>query len=222
MSGIVGVISDSFGRSMAFTICITSLRAPVNTAIQYSIGSGRAVLRNNLVRSCLEEGAEWLWFVDTDHAFDGNILNRLLSHNKDIVAGLYLQRVRPFAPIAYESFNEETGLYQPIDLTKYGEDELVPIRAAGTGGMLVRSEVFRALKDPWFEVTEGLGSEDLPFCEKAREAGFELYCDLGAKLGHIDPIIIWPAYFKEEKEWGVGFNLADNYNLYIPIESPNS
>src|SRR5574342_91487 len=143
MSGMVGVISDSFGRSVAFTISMTGLRAPVNTTIQYSIGSGRAILRNNLVRSCLEYGSEWLWFVDTDHAFDGNILNRLLSHNKDIVAALYLQRVRPFAPIAYESYDEKTSLYQPVDLTKYNDDELVPICAAGTGGMLIKSEVFR-------------------------------------------------------------------------------
>src|SRR5574342_509905 len=129
MSGMVGVISDSFGRSVAFTICMTSLQAPVNTTIQYSIGSGRAILRNNLVKSCLEQGSEWLWFVDTDHAFDGNILKRLLSHNKDIVAGLYLQRVKPFAPIAYESFNPETGLYQPVDLTKHDDNALVPIVA---------------------------------------------------------------------------------------------
>lgn len=217
---MVGVISDSFARTVLFTISMTSLRAPVNTSINYSIGSGRAVGRNNLVRSCLESGCEWLWFIDDDHAFNGDILKRLLSHEKDITASLYLQRVQPFAPIAYGSFDEKTGKYIPIDLTKYKTDDLVPIRAAGTGGMLVRSEVFRALKDPWFEVTEGLGSEDLPFCEKAREAGFELYCDLGAKLAHIDPVCIWPTYLEEEEQWGVGFNLADNFNLYVPIQKP--
>lgn len=201
MSGIVGVISDSFARSMAFTVSITGLQVPVNTSIRYAFGSGRAVSRNNLVRACLEDGAEWMWFVDTDHAFDAHILKRLLSHEKDIVAGLYLQRIKPFAPTAYDRWDDEEGVYWPIDLTKYEKDDLVPIRAAGTGGMLIRSEVFRAMKEPWFEVTEGLGSEDLPFCEKARELGFEIFVDLGARLGHADPILIWPAYFEEEKEW---------------------
>lgn len=219
---MVGVICDSFARSNLFTISMTSLQAPVNTAIQYSIGSGRAVGRNNLVRSCLDAGCEWLWFIDDDHAFNGDILNKLLKHEKDITCSLYLQRVQPFAPIVYESFNEENGKYQPLDLTKYGTDDLVQVRAGGTGGMLVRSEVFRALDDPWFEVTEGLGSEDLPFCDKAVDAGFEIWCDLGAKLAHIDPMCIWPTYLEEEKQWAVGFNMANNFNLYVGINNTES
>lgn len=220
MSGIVGIACNSTARYMAFTVCLTVLKTPVNTGIEWAIGSDRIVGRNNLAKRCIEQGAEWLFFLDDDHAFDQNILMRLLSHEKDIVASLYLQRIKPFAPIAYSSFDEEKGVYIPVDLTNYGKEDLVPIRAAGTGGMLIRSEVFRTLDEPWFHLKDGIGSEDLVFCDKAIEAGFEIYCDLGAPLGHIDPVIIWPSYFEQEKEWGVGFNLADNFSLYIPIEKP--
>lgn len=219
LSGTVGIIANSFGRVTVFSVCLSSLVSPLNTAIQWSIGSDRIVGRNNLVRETLNYGSEWLFFLDDDHAFDRNILIRLLSHEKDIVASLYTQRVRPFAPIAY-SKRDDDGTYAALDLTKYGKEDLVPVRAAGTGGMLIRSEVFRAMEDPWFE--HGKASEDLLFCEKAKNAGFQVYCDLGARLGHADPVIIWPAYLDEEEQWGIGFNLADNYNLYVPIESPNS
>jgi len=222
MSGIIGIAANSTGRYIAFTICITSLRVPPNTSIQWAIGSDRVVGRNKLVKAALASGAEWLFFLDDDHAFEPDILLRLLAHEKPIVASLYLQRIKPFSPIAYEYYDDENRTYTSLDLTKYEKNALVPIVAAGTGGMLIRSEVFRELKEPWFEVTEGIGSEDLPFCKKALEAGFEIFCDLGTPLGHIDPVIIWPSYFDEEKEWGVGFNLGDDFNLYIPVEKPIS
>jgi len=220
MSGIVGIVVNSAARYHAFTVCITSMKAPPNTSLQWVLGSDRIIGRNKLVKNAIRDGAEWLFFLDDDHAFAPDILMRLLAHDKDIVASLYLQRIKPFVPIAYESFDEETKTYTALDLTKYGKNDLVPIRAAGTGGMLIKTEVFRALEDPWFHLTEGIGSEDMPFCDDAHNAGFEIYCDLGTPLGHIDPMIIWPSYFDEEKEWGVGFNLADNFNLYIPLEKP--
>lgn len=218
MSGIVGIAVNSAARYHAFTVCITSMKAPPNTSLQWVLGSDRIIGRNKLVRNAIRDGAEWLFFLDDDHAFEQDILMRLLAHDKDIVASLYLQRIKPFAPVAYESYDEETNTYTALDLRKYGKNDLVPIQAAGTGGMLIKTEVFRALEDPWFHLVEGIGSEDLPFCQDAINAGFEIYCDLGTPLGHIDPIIIWPSYFDEQEEWGVGFNMADDFNLYIPLE----
>ena len=222
MSGLVGVAVNSAARYHAFTICITDLKSPPNTALHWALGSDRIVGRNKLVQKCLDIGAEWLFFLDDDHAFENDILMRLLAHEKDIVASLYLQRIRPFTPIAYEDYDPETRTYTALDLTKYGKNDLVPIKAAGTGGMLIRSEVFRAMEEPWFQLIEGVGSEDLPFCNKAIDLGFEIYCDLGTPLGHIDPVIVWPSYNDEDEEWGVGFNLVDDLNLYIPLEKPNS
>lgn len=215
MSGLVGAAVNSTARYAAFTICITALKSPPNTALHWAIGSDRIVGRNKLVKKCLDLGAEWLFFIDDDHAFEEDILLRLLKHDKDIVASLYLQRVQPFSPIAYEAYDPETRTYTALDLTKYEKGELVPIVAAGTGGMLIKAEVFRAMEEPWFHLIDGIGSEDLPFCNKAIDLGFEIYCDLATPLGHIDPVIIWPSYNEEEK-WGVGFNLADNFNLYVP------
>lgn len=217
MSGLVGVAANSTARYMAFTVCITSLQSPPNTGLHWALGSDRIVGRNRLVEKALDIGAEWLFYLDDDHAFEPDILMRLLEHDKDITASLYLQRIQPFSPVAYEEFDQETKTYTSLDLTKYGKDDLVPIVAAGTGGMLIKTEVFRAMEKPWFHLEDGIGSEDLVFCNKARELGFEIFCDLGTPLGHIDPVIIWPSYMDDEDRWGIGFNLANDFNLKIPV-----
>lgn len=216
MSGTVGIIVNDAARYTYFYTCLMSLKVPVNTDIYWSIGSDRIVGRNNIVKHCLEIGSEWVMFIDDDQAFDREILMKLLAHDEMVVSSLYMQRMVPFAPVVYSGFNEETKGYVPINLTELPKEGLIEVHAAGTGGMLIRSEVFRALEYPWFK--HSYASEDLVFCEEAQKAGFKIHCDLGALLGHISPAVIWPSYIDEDEEWAVGFAIANNFNLYVKIE----
>lgn len=221
---MVGVICNDSGRYSLFLVTMTTMRTPVNTILQYAFTSDRILGRNKLVQQCLEIGSEWLMFCDDDHTFPQDNLLRLLSHDKPIVASLYVQRMVPFTPIAY-SHKDKNEYYHPIDLTKYPEGGLIEVAAAGTGGMLIRSEVFRELnkmgrEGVWFE--HGRASEDLIFCDLAREAGFPIYVDLEAKMGHLTISAIWPAHDKENKEWGIGFAIADGYSLEVPVQKPKN
>lgn len=213
---MVGVIANDTGRYSLFTTCLTTLQSPVNTKIQFALTSDRILGRNKLAKMAVEEGAEWLLFLDDDHVFSPTLLHRLLSHDEMVVGSLYMQRMQPFAPVAY-SHKTEDERYIPLDLTQLPDAELVEVCALGTGGMLIRTEVFRALGEShWFE--HGRASEDLIFCDRAREAGFTIYCDLGARLGHMTPAAIWPSWVDEE--WVIGFSVADGTSLYVPIEKP--
>lgn len=215
MSGMVGVIANDTGRYSLFTFMLTMLQTPVNTKIQPALTSDRILGRNKLAKIAIEEGMEWLLFIDDDHAFKHDLLLKLLKHDVPIVGSLYLQRMLPFSPVAY-SHKDDDDFYMPIDLTELPEDGLVEVAAVGTGGMLVRTEVFRELEYPWFE--HGRASEDLIFCDRAREAGFPIYCDLNSRLGHFTVSAIWPSWV--DNEWVVGFSVADNFSLYVPIEKP--
>lgn len=212
---MVGVIANDTGRYSLFTFMLTMLHTPVNTKIQPALTSDRILGRNKLAKIAIEEGMEWLLFIDDDHAFKHDLLLRLLAHDVPIVGSLYLQRMLPFSPIAY-SHKTEDDYYIPIDLTSLPDTGLVEVQAVGTGGMLIRTEVFRELEYPWFE--HGRASEDLIFCDRAREAGFPIYCDLGSRLGHFTVSAIWPSWV--DNEWVVGFSVADNFSLYVPIETP--
>ena len=214
MSGTVGVICDLAARYSSFTECLARMHSPANTAVEFGKGADRSVNRNHVVRQALSYGSEWVLFLDDDHSFPPTLLTRLLSHGQPVVASLYLRRAAPFHPIAYGA-RDETGAYLPVDLTGCGPAELVPVVGAGTGGMLIRSEVFRALEDPWFVHTTEK-SEDLSFCEKALEVGFPLFVDTGARLGHIAPAETFPAF--ENGQWCAGLNFAASTRVLLPLD----
>lgn len=220
MSGVVCVPANDSARYHFFTFSLTSLVAPVNTQIRSALGSDRIRGRNRLVTESLAQGAEWILFLDDDHAFGPNLLARLLSHDKPIVASLYLQRQFPFRPIAYTHREDDDKTYRPLFLHDYPVNTgLVEVRAAGTGGMLIRSEVFHELVkqdicEPgvWFK--DGEASEDLTFCEKAGEAGFPIYVDLQARLGHCTTSIIWPS---SDGTWSIGAQVSADFMANFEI-----
>jgi hypothetical protein len=219
MSGTIGVIANDNARYTLFASSLIHLQHPVNSVVDFSITSDRIYGRNKLTERALERGAEWLMFIDDDHVFPTNILTRLLARELPIVGSLYLQRMQPFMPLAYSARLPDG--YQPLDLTAHGPDELVEVAALGTGGMLIRSEVFHKLDFPWFE--HGVASEDLIFCDKARAYGFPVHVDLGVRLGHMMPSAVWPSHGDMgdgSEGWQVGFSLSDGYSLAVPLAPP--
>ncbi len=221
MSGTIGVPCNDSARYSFFAASLTSIVAPVNTQIRWALGSDRIRGRNRLVRESLAAGSEWILFLDDDQAFAPTLLQRLLSHDEQIVASLYLQRQHPFRPIAFTDREDDDKTYVPLFLNDYPPEQgLVQVRAAGTGGMLIRSEVFRNLvrqgicdDGVWFK--DGEASEDLTFCEKAGDAGYPIYVDMQARLGHCTTSIIWPSC--DEHQWFVGHQVAAEFHANFEI-----
>jgi hypothetical protein len=100
--------------------------------------AGIADSRNTLVRNALEIGADWLFWIDSDMAFDPSGMLRLLGHGKDIVGATYPRRVPPYIingrPVKGDIFEEELQ-----------DMEFMPF-----GFMLVKADVFRNTPEPWF------------------------------------------------------------------------
>ena len=62
--------------------------------------------------------------------------------------------------------------------------------ALGGGLLLIKTDVFRKVKQPhfWYKIFDnGMVemSNDWWFCEKARETGYEIWCDPTIEVGHI-------------------------------------
>lgn len=199
-----------------FYQCLNMLQKPVNTAVDFEVGSDRGRSRNKLVARSLERGSEWILFLDDDHTFPPNLLMVLLAREVPVVASLYLQRADPFFPIAFAE-KDADGNYWPLDITACPEHGIVTVDGAGTGGMLIRSEIFHQLDPPWFVHTTQK-SEDLYFCDLVREAGIQIYCDLDARLGHIAPFSIYPDY--EDGKWTAGVSVSPSMKVLLPIEVP--
>lgn len=199
-----------------FHQCLTTLRTPPNTYFDWAVGSERAIGREKIVRRALERGSEWVWFVDDDHTFGPSALLDLMKHDVPVVGALYLQRRTPFLPIAMGE-RDENGWW-PLDLSQCPEHGLVAVDGIGTGGLLVRTDVFHELGEPWFQYTAEM-SEDLFFCKRVREdLGLEIYVDLDVPLGHLAPAVVFPLF--DDGEWVAGLSFGPGAGVTFPILKP--
>jgi hypothetical protein len=82
--------------------------------------------------------------------------------------------------------------------------------------MLIRSEVFHELEPPWFVHTTKQ-SEDLYFCDRLAEAGFPMFVDLNARLGHLAVFNIYPDF---DEQWGAGISVSPSMKVVLPIVMP--
>lgn len=138
--------------------------------------------RCNSVEGALEHKADYLLFLDSDMTFPKDTVARLLGHRKDIVGGTYRKRGPPFETLGLPMGDD------PIEVA-HG---LVEMRRIPTGCMLIDMRVFAALNKPYFcLVTDPKAGieygEDVVFCDRARHAGFTIWCDvdLSMDLTHV-------------------------------------
>jgi hypothetical protein len=220
MSGSVAVVAQDTSRWTMFHVCLTQLQHPPQTRIDWGMFTDIPSARNTLVKRALEAEVDWVLFLDDDQVFAPDLLTNLLAHEVPVVGALYLQRGGDHGAIAF-SHRTENGLYERIDLRELPGEGLLSVRAVGTGGMLIRTEVFRQISSEpdWFEHGSEAGwyaSEDIVFCEKLFQAGIPVYVDLGTPMGHMTPSAVWPSYV--DKEWCLGFSVSDGTRLFTPIE----
>lgn len=225
LPGLVGIIANDAARYSLFGASVTRLRLPEGVQPpEWLIGGDWCSARNDLVKMMLKDGHGWLWFMDDDHAFPPNLLERLLSHGDlDIVQPVCLIRRPPFSPVQFPARLDEDGRYAPVALKDAPTDGLIELEAGGCAGMLIRRRVFERIPPPWFEYLDR--SEDIVFCERAKAAGFRLWCDLGAKLGHITTATVWPAtvdkvegHPEAGQKWATGFAIGQEFNLFTEIQ----
>lgn len=163
MSGLVGVISNDFARSSLFWNCMMNLRMTEEARLEQLIGGDWCGARNTLAQMTLDGGYDWLWFMDDDHAFSPDLLNRLLRHDLPLVVPVCLTRVPPFKPVTFvERLPDQEFQYLPAHLPNYEDDGVIELAAGGCAGMLIRREVLEAIEPPWFEYKDR--SEDIIFC----------------------------------------------------------
>jgi hypothetical protein len=140
-----------------------------------------AQARNNGVEIARGFGADYILFLDSDMLFPPTALFRLLLHRKDIVGATYTKRVAPFDILGTKL------AAQPAVLS----GDLLEMQRIPTGCLLIKMDVFEKLSKPYFRFdVDAQGSivgEDYVFCDRAREAGFRIWCDavMSREVGHI-------------------------------------
>ena len=89
----------------AFYDCFYGLQLPEGSIkIRAKSGSVPQNL-NALVDEAIKYECTHLFIVEDDSMFAPDVVMRLLSHDKDVVTGLCLQRNPPFRPYIYDGFD---------------------------------------------------------------------------------------------------------------------
>jgi len=145
-------------------------------------------VRNRLVKKVLDTmpDVSHVLFLDDDVDPPAKIIDMLLSCQSDIAAAIvpiYVDGVIHTNIQVYEHGKK-------IWLSTWGDkDEPFDIANAGTGCMLVRTDVFRQMAWPWFkwdqetQDAEPVG-EDIYFTDKAKAAGLSMKTHPQSMCGH--------------------------------------
>jgi len=133
------------------------------------------------------QGITHVWFVEEDHVFPNDTLDRMLAVNVDVVATAYGDRRSEVNLVQYQ--NNGDVIY------------------SGMGCMLVKREVFDKLESPYFRTvfielkkdekgfvtliprsnihSEGYGGQDIYFCTTLVNSGFKINLLPNSKVGHM-------------------------------------
>jgi hypothetical protein len=142
---------------------------------------------------------DFLW-LDSDVVFNPDLACQLVRHKVDMVSVVYHCRSGAPLPLIYvrKAGDDEGYLHHNLlDIPKM----LCKVDAFGFGGCLISRKVFEQTPEPWFTIDYRSG-EDIAFCKRARDFGFQAWVDGEYSIGHIGnpPVVSGPDYEKWKQD----------------------
>lgn len=153
--------------------------------------------RNLLSLYAIENGFDNVLWLDSDMLFPPNTLTKLEAYGMDMVTGLYVKRHEPVEPVLYEKIEEpERGkdgklVANIASYINYPRDSFFQVAGCGFGCVLTSTAL---LKDVWDSFGPAFtpypwASEDISFCYKVNQLGYQIYCDSSVSCGHIGQFV---------------------------------
>ncbi len=130
-----------------------------------------------------------LW-IDSDISWKPEDVIKLYESDKDIISGAYL--LPTGEATIYPELLKPGILYE--DFLK--KEDLFEIDAAGFGFVCIKKGIFEKMTRPWFQATEvnysqdgqefkfNILGEDLAWFIRAKQLGFQAWCDPSVKVTH--------------------------------------
>lgn len=146
--------------------------------------------RDALAKKAINEGFTDVLWLDADMVFTPDVLDDLMFSGKPFVTGIAHGRRPPHQSCLFTQIYPEVKRF-----TEYPSGAF-KIAGCGFACVLIKTEILRAVMDKHgtcFFPTRELG-EDLAFCQRAAESGYDIYAEPSVRLGHIGHIAIYPEY----------------------------
>ena len=164
--------------------------------------------RNDLADIAVQEGADYVLWLDSDMVFPTDLLIDLLAdmEGRDIVTTVCHMRRPPFRPVLYSKLragmSPKDNEYAHFD--DYPRDRIFEVEGCGMACTMMRTDVLKTVAEKcheWFAPLPGYG-EDLAFCIRARECGFKIHCDPKLQIGHKAATIVTDDTFQAYRKAG--------------------
>lgn len=179
-------VDINFAVKLAGLTCGTAA-AGIGCVVEPVISFALPNAHNILSQHVKAYNATHLMLVETDNTFPRDAVLRLLARDKPVVGATYLGRSAPHGVMG-----RELDITHAIDVSGGGCREVARLPV---GCMLIRRDVLEALEAPgeplwrlpWNARTGLFDTDDYDFCDRAREAGFSVWCDcdLSMEVGHM-------------------------------------
>ena len=187
------MVASGFAQSLAML-----QKGGNETAIMFEVGSLIYEARNKLAKQAIAMGADYTMWFDSDMIFQPDTMVRLLEHNAPIVSGAYFRRSPPYHLVAFDECDVTERKWTDLELPT----ETVKCGGVGFGCVLVKTEVLfevAARYKTWFEPANNFG-EDLSFCWRARQCGYDILLDPTITCGHVGHIVVNENFYKAYAE----------------------
>lgn len=203
-----------------FCYSLAMLDKPEGCSLTMKSGSMIYSSRDSLAATAVQGEYDYIFWMDSDMQFPQDALTRLLAtlqeKKLDIITGLYYRRTPPYSPVLFDELeileNGESA-YSEFDEIP---DALFKVGGCGFGCVLMDTGVFLDVHGKFGELFTPIGrnGEDTSFCWRARQCGYEIWCDPSVECGHVGYSTITRAFsesFRENLKKKVGG--ADNGTL---------
>lgn len=147
--------------------------------------------RNKLVDLVLREKYDYFFSLEQDIVPPPDVIERLMSHSKDIVSGVYFVGKRDEKGVRLEAvaYKKKVKIGDVEGFPVFSFDELMPSRLVGNlaftgvGCLLIKKEVLKKIRFRYDLNIEAC--DDRFFGEDARKNGFEIFLDTSMFCSHM-------------------------------------
>ena len=146
--------------------------------------------REKLARVALIEKYTHILWLDSDMVFEPELLEDLQFCGKSFVTGIAHSRRKPYSSCL---FKEVTPNVVRWTLEEYPKDAF-KVAACGMAACLMETKIPSAVLDKFgcmFIPTNNFG-EDVAFCWRATECGFDVWAEPAVRGGHVGKVVIYP------------------------------
>ena len=185
-----------------FAQSLALLQRDCDVQIGWEVGSLVYHARNNLARQALKTDADYVLWLDSDMVFAPDTLQRMLKVCKDndidFLTAVCFRRKPPYTPCLFDRLEkvEKGASYTALMSVP---DGLFQVGGCGFAGVLMSSDVLLSVQAKFngrmFDPMDGFG-EDVSFCWRARQCGYEIWCDSSIEFGHVGNCIVTRGYFE--------------------------